>query len=55
MRRIPVKDLTIDTKTKIEHLKCRERYSDETLDYNNMVVCCPGSIDGKLHCDSCKG
>ncbi len=55
MRRIPVKDNSIDTKIKIEHILCRSDNDKKTLDYKNMVICCPGSINGSLHCDASKG
>ncbi|MCX2479743.1 hypothetical protein OQY15_11655 [Pedobacter sp. MC2016-15] len=54
MRRIPVKDAGITESSKIEHLKSRHRHPALDRDYNNMVVCCPGSIDGSAHCDKSK-
>ena len=56
MREIPVKkkDSHLTETSKIEHLKCREHHSDFQLDYNNMVICCPGFIDGTAHCDKSK-
>lgn len=54
MRRIPVKDSGIAETSKIEHLKSRHRYSALQLEYANMVICCPGSIDGTSHCDNSK-
>lgn len=55
MRRIPVKDGAINATSKIEHVLSRERHPELQMNYNNMVVCCPGKInDGELHCDSSK-
>jgi uncharacterized protein (TIGR02646 family) len=42
-------------KSRIEHIKCRERYSELELDYNNMVICCSGETDSIYHCDREKG
>ena len=55
MRWIPVKDTNIDATSKIEHLKSREDSADLQLDYNNMVICCPGNMDNERHCDNRKG
>lgn len=41
-------------KSKIEHIKCREKYKDRQLDYQNMVICCKGDFDKKEHCDNSK-
>ncbi len=56
MREIPVKkkDSHLTETSKIEHIKCREHHSDLQLDYSNMVICCPGFIDGTEHCDKSK-
>lgn len=54
MRRIPVQDDKIAESSKIEHLKSRTRYQHLDRDYNNMVICCPGNIDGTAHCDQSK-
>jgi len=54
MRQIPVKDLSENETSKIEHIKSRCDYPDLQLDYNNMLICCPGSIDGDSHCDKSK-
>lgn len=40
--------------SRVEHLKCRERYPELALSYNNMVLCCPGCINGEEHCDRLK-
>lgn len=55
MRRIPVKDGNSNETSRIEHILCRERHADLQLDYRNMVICCPGAIDGTFHCDKSKG
>ena len=56
MREIPVakKDPGLSETSKIEHIKCREHHADLQLDYNNMVICCPGYINGEEHCDKSK-
>lgn len=60
MRRIPTRDKNSDGKptsedARIEHIKCRELHPELQLNYNNMVICCPGSINGDHHCDRRKG
>ncbi len=59
MRKIPVKDKTESETSKIEHIKSREQGKKEQdkseLDYDNMVICCPGNINGEAHCDKSKG
>ncbi|MFY7826202.1 MAG: hypothetical protein ACOVQ4_03715 [Flectobacillus sp.] len=54
MRQIPVKDLSENETSKIEHIKSRSDYPDLQLEYNNMLICCPRSIDGDSHCDKSK-
>jgi uncharacterized protein (TIGR02646 family) len=60
MRRIPVRDRLqarnddIGETSRIEHIHSRERYTERALDYTNMVICCPGMIDGTAHCDRSK-
>ena len=64
MRRIPCKDRLYkrDGKTfvhtnedhRIEHMLSRENHQDKKLDYSNMVICCPGHIGNKEHCDRLK-
>ncbi|MEZ4777630.1 MAG: hypothetical protein R3D00_30930 [Bacteroidia bacterium] len=56
MREIPVskKDLGESETSKIEHIKSRENHPHKQLDYTNMVICCPGSINGNTHCDKSK-
>jgi len=36
---------------RIEHIKCRERYPEHKLDYNNMIICCSGETGADFHCD----
>ncbi len=55
MRQIPVKDSSENETSKIEHIKSRSDFPNLQLDYNNMVICCPGSIDVDSHCDKSKG
>ena len=33
----------------------RENHSDKKLEYQNMVICCPGAISDSFHCDKLKG
>jgi uncharacterized protein (TIGR02646 family) len=54
MRRIPVKDKISAETSRIEHIKCRDLYPDLQFDYSNIVVCCPGCIDGNEHRDRSK-
>lgn len=58
MRRIPHKDMENGKLTqedhRIEHVKSRESYPELQLDYNNMVICCPGHIGEESHCDKKK-
>ena len=55
MRTIPVKDLGNNETSRIDHIKCRADHPDLELEYTNMVICCPGFIDGNEHCDKSKG
>lgn len=48
------------TRNKVEHIKPRESCNrDERMDYNNLVLCCHGTIAGtapeSTHCDTHKG
>ena len=59
MRKINIENRL--TQTRIEHIKPRtisieEDCVEETLQYNNMVLCCDGDIagDGIYHCDRSK-
>ncbi len=55
MRRIPVKDKNSNEKSRIEHILCREKHDNNLkLNYQNMVICCPGAIDDNFHCDKLK-
>ncbi len=65
-RRIPCRDAEKGTKGaedhRIEHLEpqevARETDDNSDLDYNNMVICCPGNIaqdgESQYHCDKKK-
>lgn len=55
MRRIPVKDVNSSETSRIDHIKSREKHPDLKLNYNNMVICCPGAISNEFHCDKSKG
>ncbi|WP_158829113.1 hypothetical protein [Mucilaginibacter lacusdianchii] len=56
MRRVPVakKDPGNVELARIEHIKCRTDYPQHSMDYDNMVICCPGYINGSEHCDKAK-
>ena len=56
MRKVPVEkpDPTETERSKIDHIQCRDRYKQRQLDYGNMVLCCPGNINGSTHCDKSK-
>lgn len=54
MRRIPTKDPDTPEESHIEHIKCIHNHQGLQLDYRNMVICCPGNIDGNEHCDRSK-
>lgn len=57
MRRIPVKDTAANETSRIEHIVPQSALSSdkECMDYDNMVVCCPGALEGvdesATHCD----
>ncbi len=53
-RPIPVTTSENRETSRIEHIQCRDNYPERQLDYTNMVVCCPGFIDGTEHCDKSK-
>lgn len=53
MRRIPVKDANSNETTRIEHIVPQTTGTKE-MDYSNMVICCPGALDGNFHCDKKK-
>lgn len=40
---------------RVEHVKCRKRYPELQLDYQNMVACCSGNTGELSHCDRSKG
>ena len=54
MRRIPHCDKGSNESHRVEHIKCRDRYDDLKLVYSNMLICCPGNINGYWHCDKLK-
>lgn len=53
MRRIPLtkKDPKENETSKIAHLETRTNQPGKALDYDNMVICCPGNLDDNAHCD----
>ncbi|QUB82131.1 hypothetical protein [Prevotella jejuni] len=55
MRRIPCKDSLCNEDHRIEHINPRSKYPDNQLDYNNMVIVCPGHMGDNDHCDRSKG
>ncbi len=54
MRRIPVRDNNSNEDHRIDHIKCRKKHPADELHYSNMVICCPGAINGDPHCDKKK-
>jgi uncharacterized protein (TIGR02646 family) len=54
MRRIPVADPGTTEDHRVEHLLPRTTHPEHELDYQNMVVCCPGYTGGVEHCDRSK-
>ena len=55
MRRIPYKDGNSSETHRIDHISCQSNHPEDQLNYNNMVICCPGAIDNDFHCDKKKG
>lgn len=55
MGRIPAKDMDGRVSSRIEHVLCRGVHPELQLDYNNMVLCCPGDLNNVAHCDRSKG
>lgn len=57
MRAIPVhkRDPNKAETSKIEHIQSRSDNPSRQLDYENMVMCCPGNMNGQAHCDNSKG
>lgn len=59
MRSIPCADGNSKERSRIDHILSRKKHPDLQLDYNNMVICCPGAIHGNdknnFHCDKSKG
>jgi uncharacterized protein (TIGR02646 family) len=56
MRRIPLakSDPGNPELSRIDHIRCRRDNPDLQLVYSNMVICCPGCINGEDHCDKSK-
>lgn len=54
MRSIPNKDKNSNEDSRIDHILSRERHPNKKLDYQNMVICCPGAISNDFHCDKRK-
>ena len=61
-RRIPHPDVPAEEDHRIDHLTpqtmARKEGDDSDLDYDNMVICCPGNIANNkdyYHCDKAKG
>ena len=57
MRRIPLikRDPNEQETSKIAHLESRGNNPARWGDYMNLVVCCPGNINGDAHCDKSQG
>lgn len=65
MRRIPCRDRLYEKDgqnyaltqedSRVEHVKSRKAHPDLQLNYDNMVLCCPGHIGADEHCDRLKG
>lgn len=54
MRSIPVHDMGVAESSKIEHILSRKAHPNRQLDFQNMVICCPGNIGNIAHCDKSK-
>lgn len=64
MRRIPCHDklykkdgITFELTAedhRVEHILSRDSHPEKKLDYDNMVICCPGHIGLDEHCDRLK-
>ena len=57
MRSVPLskKDPSERETSKIAHLLSRTNHPDKKLDYENLVICCAGNINGEAHCDKSQG
>lgn len=57
MRRVPVpkRDPNEAEYSKIAHINSRTNHEDMQFDFDNMVICCPGNINGTSHCDKSQG
>lgn len=54
MRRIPHQDKNSNENSRIDHILSRDNHPNKKLDYQNMVICCPGAISKDFHCDKLK-
>jgi uncharacterized protein (TIGR02646 family) len=56
MRRVPVgkKDPGNNEYARIEHIRSRTDHPEHSMDYQNLVICCPGYINSSEHCDKSK-
>ena len=54
MQRIPVAQPGEQETSKIEHWRSRANYPNLALDYNNLLICCPGNLNRQAHCDKLK-
>ena len=41
--------------SKIAHLLARRNHPGRKFDFENMVLCCAGNINGEAHCDKSQG
>jgi len=57
MRRVPVakRDPNEAEYSKIAHVLSRTNHGERKLRFDNMVICCPGNINGTAHCDKSQG
>lgn len=57
MRRIPLskRDPNEAEFSKIAHLLTRRNHPGLKFDFDNMVLCCAGNINGEAHCDKSQG
>jgi len=57
MRRLPLskRDPNEADFSKIAHLLTRTNHPERKFDFENMVLCCAGNINGDSHCDKSQG
>ena len=57
MRRVPQtkRDPNEAEFSKIAHLFTRTNHPDRKFNFDNMVLCCAGNINGEAHCDKSQG